>query len=60
MANLLDNENFPTQIYMPITTVQQMYYNNEALDSILVALDKEVDYKEVREQNSKGFGDEQR
>jgi len=32
---------------MPITTVQQMYYNNEALDSILVALDKEVDYKEV-------------
>ncbi|CDG36285.1 MAG: FtsX-like permease family protein [Hungateiclostridium thermocellum] len=47
MANLLDNENFPTQIYMPITTVQQMYYNNEALDSILVALDKEVDYKEV-------------
>ncbi|GAE89838.1 ABC transporter permease [Acetivibrio straminisolvens] len=47
MASLLDNEDFPTQVYMPITTVQQMYYNNRTLDSILVTLDKEEDYKEV-------------
>ncbi|HOM01477.1 MAG TPA: ABC transporter permease [Acetivibrio sp.] len=47
MASIMDNEDFPTKVYMPITTVQQMYYNNKTLDSILVTLDKEVDYKEV-------------
>ncbi|HHV28047.1 ABC transporter permease [Acetivibrio mesophilus] len=49
MAGLLDNEDFPTQVYMPITTVQQMYYNNKTLDSIFVTLDQEEDYKEVGE-----------
>ena len=47
MAGMLDNENMPTYIYMPITTVQQMYYNNKRLDSIMVSLDKDVDYIEV-------------
>jgi len=47
MAGMLDNENMPTYIYMPITTVQQMYYNNKRLDSIKVSLDKDVDYIEV-------------
>lgn len=47
MAGMLDNENMPTYIYMPITTVQQMYYNNKRLDSIMVSLDNDVDYTEV-------------
>ena len=47
MAGMLDNENMPTYVYMPITTVQQMYYNNKKLDSIMVSLDNDVDYTEV-------------
>jgi putative ABC transport system permease protein len=47
MAGMLDNENMPTYIYMPITTVQQMYNNNKRLDSIMVSLDNDVDYTDV-------------
>lgn len=46
-AGMMDNENFPTYVYMPITAVQQMFYNVKRLDSIMVTLDKNESYKEV-------------
>ena len=32
---------------MPITTVQQMFYNNKRLDNISISLEKDEDYKEI-------------
>lgn len=45
-STLLENENIPAIVYMPITTVQQMFGNIDKLDNILVTVedrDKLVD-----------------
>jgi len=43
---LMESDTFPAIIYMPITTVQSLYYNIERLDSISVSL---VDKGKLRE-----------
>ncbi|MCX8130111.1 MAG: ABC transporter permease [Clostridia bacterium] len=41
-GSMLDNENFPAFIYVPITTLQEFYFNFKGLDSISVSVvDKE-------------------
>ncbi|MFZ5989650.1 MAG: ABC transporter permease [Bacillota bacterium] len=44
---ILDNEDFPTYVYMPITTVQNMFYNVKRLDSIMVTIDSDKNVKEI-------------
>lgn len=36
--SMLNNDNLPTMVYMPITTVQSIFYNNKKLDTIMVTV----------------------
>ena len=44
---MLDNENIPAMVYVPITTLQSIYFNNKVLQSIEVSTEKEDGLKEL-------------
>lgn len=44
---MMDNENIPAIVYMPITTVQSIYPNSERLDSIYVTVLEKDKLREV-------------
>lgn len=46
-ASMLDNENVPAMVYVPITTLQNIYFNNKVLQSIDVSTEKEEGLKEL-------------
>lgn len=46
-ASMLDNENIPAMVYVPITTLQSIYFNNKVLQSIEVSTEKEDGLKEL-------------
>lgn len=46
-ANMLDNENVPAIVYVPITTLQSIYFNDKVLQSIDVSTDKDEGLKEL-------------
>jgi putative ABC transport system permease protein len=47
--SIMDNENIPVQVYMPISTVQSIYFNNQRLDSILVSVVEKDKLKDIGE-----------
>ncbi len=46
-ASMLDNENVPAMVYVPITTLQTIYFNNKVLQSIDVSTEEEDGLKEL-------------
>lgn len=46
-ASMLDNENVPAIVYVPITSLQSIYFNNKALQSIDVSTEQEEGLKEI-------------
>ncbi len=48
-SSIANNENFPTFVYMPITTVQNIYYNYKKLPSIMVSVQQKEQLKEIGE-----------
>lgn len=37
-GSMMNNENFPAFVYMPISTLQSIFFNNKRLDNILVSV----------------------
>ena len=48
-ASMLDNENIPAMVYVPITTLQNIYFNDKVLQSIDISTEKEEGLKEMGE-----------
>lgn len=46
-ASMLDNESVPAIVYVPITTLQSIYFNSKVLQSIDVSTEKEEGLKEL-------------
>lgn len=46
-ASVLDNENFPAIIYTPITSLQDIYFNNKILQSIDISTEENEGLKEI-------------
>ncbi|NLL05759.1 MAG: FtsX-like permease family protein [Clostridiaceae bacterium] len=46
-ASMLDNENVPAIVYVPITTLQSIYFNDKVLQSIDVSTEEEDGLKEL-------------
>jgi putative ABC transport system permease protein len=48
-SSMMDNDNFPAFIYMPITTVQSIYPNSTALETIAVSVVEKDKLRDVGE-----------
>lgn len=46
-ASMLDNENVPAIVYVPITTLQSIYFNDKVLQSIDISTEEEDGLKEL-------------
>ena len=46
-ASMIDNENIPAVVYVPITTLQNIYFNDKKLQSIDVSTEKDEGLKEL-------------
>lgn len=48
-ASMLDNESVPAMVYVPITTLQNIYFNDKVLQTIDVSTEEEDGLKELGE-----------